>query len=77
MGDCFDKYGYRLDGGDGLSGRTAMRPKFKDFHLKSFLYESRVWTVRHCRPDGRTSAASNFLTKALHVWTIGDGRPDG
>jgi hypothetical protein len=27
--------------------------------------------VRHCRPDGRTSTVSNFLTKALRVRTRG------
>jgi hypothetical protein len=27
--------------------------------------------VKHCRPDGRTSAASNFLTKASRVRTLG------
>jgi hypothetical protein len=31
-----------------------------EFHWKSFLFKSRVRTVRHYRPDGRTSAASNF-----------------
>jgi hypothetical protein len=29
------------------------------------------------RPDGRTSAASNFLIRLSNVWTMGDGRPDG
>jgi len=27
--------------------------------------------VRHCRPEGRTSAASNFLIKASRVRTMG------
>jgi hypothetical protein len=30
------------------------------FAEKSFLFESRVRTVRHSRLDGHTSAASNF-----------------
>jgi hypothetical protein len=34
-------------------------------------------TVRHCRPDGRMFAASNFHFKHSHVRTKGDGRPDG
>jgi hypothetical protein len=33
---------------------------FLKFRWKSFLFKSRVRTVRHWRPDGRTSAASNF-----------------
>jgi hypothetical protein len=33
---------------------------FQKFRWKSFLFKSRVRTVRHWRPDGRTSAASNF-----------------
>jgi hypothetical protein len=33
---------------------------FWKFHWKSFLFKSRVRTVRHWRPDGCTSAASNF-----------------
>jgi len=44
---------------------------FRDFRKKSFLFESRVRTVRHCRSDGRTSPASNFLTKASRVKTRG------
>jgi hypothetical protein len=28
-------------------------------------------------PDGRTSAASNFLIRLSSVWTMGDERPDG
>jgi hypothetical protein len=36
---------------------------FENFAEKSFLFKSRVRTVRHCRPDGRTSAASNFLIR--------------
>jgi hypothetical protein len=32
----------------------------KNFAEKSFLFKSRVRTVRHSRSDGRTSAASNF-----------------
>jgi hypothetical protein len=31
MGDCFDKYGRRPDGGHGPSGRTTMQPEFQDF----------------------------------------------
>jgi hypothetical protein len=33
---------------------------FWKFRWKSFLFKSRVWTVRHWRPEGRTSATSNF-----------------
>jgi len=33
---------------------------FRKFCRKSFLFKSRVRTVRHWRPDGCTSAASNF-----------------
>jgi hypothetical protein len=29
------------------------------------------------RPDGRTSAASNFLIRLSSVRTMGDERPDG
>jgi len=76
MGDCFDKYGHRPDSGHGPSGRTTVRPEFWDFRWKSFLFESRVRTVRHCCPNGRTSAASNFHIR-LHTSRLGDGRPDG
>jgi hypothetical protein len=48
-----------------------------DFRWKSFLFKSRVRTVRHYRPDGRMSAASNFHIRLSHVRTKGDGRPDG
>jgi hypothetical protein len=60
MGDCYKIYGRHPDGGHGPSGRTTVRPEFLRFSLKSFLFESRVQTVRHCRPDGHMSAASNF-----------------
>jgi hypothetical protein len=60
MGDCYDKYGRRPDGGPEPSRRTTVRQNFWDFCWKSFLFESRVRKVRHCRPDGRTFAASNF-----------------
>jgi hypothetical protein len=53
MGDCCNMYGRRPDG--QLCDRI-----FWKFRLKSFLFRSCVWTVRHWRPDGRTSAASNF-----------------
>jgi hypothetical protein len=33
---------------------------FQKFYWKSFLFKSRVRTVRHWRPDDCTSAASNF-----------------
>jgi len=36
---------------------------FENFAEKSFLFKSRVWMVRHSRPDGRTSAASNFFIR--------------
>jgi hypothetical protein len=50
---------------------------FWDFRWKSFLFESRVRTVRHCRPDGCMSATSNFHIRLSRVWTKGDGRLDG
>jgi len=71
MGDCFDKAGLRQDGGQGPFGRTTVRPEFWDFRWKSLMFESRLRTVRHYRPNGRTSAASNFLTKASLVRTRG------
>jgi hypothetical protein len=48
----------------------------ENFAEKSFLFKSRVRTVRHCRPDGRTSAASNFHIRLSRVQTMGDERPD-
>jgi hypothetical protein len=36
---------------------------FLDFRWKSFLFKSRVRTVRHSRSDGLTFAASNFLIR--------------
>jgi hypothetical protein len=64
MGDCSDICGFRPDGGHEPFGQTTMRQIFlKHFTEKSFLFESRVRTVRHYRPDGRTSAASNFLIR--------------
>jgi len=38
---------------------------FREFCWKSFLFKSRVRTVRHCRLDCRTSAASNFHIRLL------------
>jgi hypothetical protein len=35
----------------------------KNFAEKSFLFKSHVQTVKHCRPDGRTFAATNFLIR--------------
>jgi hypothetical protein len=64
MGDCSDICGYHLDGGHELPGRTTVRQIFpKNFAKKSFLFKSRVQMVRHCRPDGRTSVASNLLIR--------------
>jgi hypothetical protein len=60
MDDCNVICGCHPDGGQGPSGRTTVRRISKIFAEKSFLFNSRVRTVRHCRPDGRTSAASNF-----------------
>jgi hypothetical protein len=60
MGDCCKMYGRRPDGEPGPSGRTTVGHKFLRFSPKIFLFKSRVRTVRHCRPDGRTSAASSF-----------------
>jgi hypothetical protein len=56
MGDCSDICGRRLDG-------QLCDIIFWDFPRKSFLFKSRVRTVRHCHPDGRTSTASNFLIR--------------
>lgn len=69
MSVWLDKTGRCPDGGHRPSGPTTMRPKFQKFHWKSFLFESCVQTVRHCHPDGRTSAASNFHIEAPRVWT--------
>jgi hypothetical protein len=64
MGDCSDICGCRPEGGHGPSGRTTVRQIFpKNLAKKSFLFKSRVRTLRNCRPDGRTSAASNFLIR--------------
>jgi len=63
MGDCCNMYGRRPDSESGSSGRTPVRQEFLRISLKIFPVKSRVWTVRHCRPDGRTSAASNFLIR--------------
>jgi len=78
MGDCSDICGYHPDSGHGPSGLTTVRQIFpKIFAEKSFLFKSRVRTVRHCRPDGHTSTASNFYIRLLSVRTMGDERPDG
>jgi hypothetical protein len=53
MGDCCNMYGRRPDG--QLCDRL-----FQKFRWKSFLFKSRVRTVRHWRPDSRMSATSNF-----------------
>jgi hypothetical protein len=53
MGDCCNMYGRRQDG-------QLWDKIFQKFCWKSFLFKSRFRTVRHWRPDGRTSAASNF-----------------
>jgi hypothetical protein len=71
MGDCCDMYGRRPDGELEPSGQTTVRQKFYDFCWKSFLFESSIRTVRYCRPDGRTSAASN-----LHIRVRASG-PSG
>lgn len=49
---------------------------FENLAEKSFLSKIHVWKVRHCRPDGRTSAASNFHIRlhasrpwGMSVWT--------
>jgi len=71
MSTWLDKAGRRQDGGHRPSGWTTVRPKFQKFRWRSNLFESRVRTVRHCRPDGRTSAASNFHIEASRVRTGG------
>jgi len=67
MGDCCNMYGRRPNGQqcDGI---------FWEFHWKSFLFKSRIGTVRYCHPDGRTSAASNFLIRfrASGPWGMSD-----
>jgi hypothetical protein len=70
MGDCSEIYGCRPNG-------QLCDQNFWYFCWKSFLFESRVRTVRHCCPDGRTFAASNFHIRLSCVRTKGDGRPDG
>jgi len=50
---------------------------FQKFRWKFFLFKSRVWTVRHWRPNGRTSAASNFHIRLYASGPKGDKRPDG
>jgi hypothetical protein len=69
MSVWLDKVGRRPDGGHKPSIWTTVRPKFQKFRCRSFLFESRIRTVSHCRPDGPTSAASNFLIKASRVRT--------
>jgi len=69
MSVWLDKTWCRPDGGHRLSERTTVRPKFQKFRRKSLLFESRVRTVRHCRPDSRTSAARNFHIEASPVRT--------
>jgi hypothetical protein len=69
MSVWLDKTGCRQDGGHRSSERTTIRPKFQTFCWKSFLFKSCVRTVRHCRPNGRTSVASNFHIQAPHVRT--------
>jgi hypothetical protein len=77
MGDCSDICGCHPDSGHGPSGRTTVRHFFKNFAKKSFLFKICVRMLRHCRPDGRTSAASNFHIRLSRVWTMGDEPPDG
>jgi len=60
MGNYCNMYGRRPDGEPEPSRWITMRQDFLKFHWKSFLFKSRVRTVRHWRPDGRTSAARNF-----------------
>jgi hypothetical protein len=69
MGDCCNMYGRRPDW--QLYDRI-----FQKFRWKSFLFKSRVRTVRHWRPNGRTSTASNFHIRlrasgprGMNVWT--------
>jgi hypothetical protein len=44
----------------GRSNGQQCNRIFWEFCWKSFLFKSLVWKVRHCCPDGRTSAACNF-----------------
>jgi hypothetical protein len=60
MGDCCNMYGRRPNGGPRPSGRTTVRQDFLRILLKSFLFKSRVRTIRHSLPDGRTSSAIRF-----------------
>jgi hypothetical protein len=51
----------RSDGGPWTSGRTTVRQDFSENSAeKSFLYKNIVLMGWLDRPDGRTSAASNF-----------------
>jgi hypothetical protein len=70
MGDCSNMYGRRPD-------RQQCDRIFWKFHWKSFLFKSRVRTVRHWRPDGRMSSTSNFHIRLSRVRTKGDERLDG
>jgi hypothetical protein len=69
MSVWLDKIGRCPDCGHRPFGQTNVRPKFWKFRWKSFIFESRVWTVLPCRLDGCTLAASNFHIKALRIWT--------
>jgi hypothetical protein len=60
MGDCSVICGCHPNDGQGSSRQTTVRQISKNFAKKSFLFKSHIQTVRHCRPDDRTSAASNF-----------------
>jgi hypothetical protein len=77
MSVWLDKTGRHPDNGHRLSGQTTLLPKFQKFRWKSFLFKSRVRTVRHCRSDGRMSATSNFhieapcvQTRRMGVWMV-------
>jgi hypothetical protein len=68
---------HRPDGGHGPPGRTTVRTDFLKFPRTNLsCLRTSSGRVAH-RPDGRTSAASNFLIRLSSVRTMGDGRPDG
>jgi hypothetical protein len=69
MSVWLDKVRRCLDSGHRPSRRTTVRPKFQKFRWRSFLFESRIQTVLPWRPDGRTSAASNFHIESSRVRT--------
>jgi len=65
------KHRRRPNGSQVPSGRITVQSTSREFRWNSFLFFSRVRTVVPYHPDGRTSAATNFLIKASRIWTGG------